>query len=406
MNLRFVTGLFAAVALLPMALTSSIARADVPAVPSDVPITAAAKTSLNQSTYADEITQKVSAEVQKMAENASDAGTVKMTREWLVAENPPAASAPYQQNYAAALNAAFMNVLGQGDPPVNFRINTGIVISKLSGPKESLAPTVIKLLQDKCAAVVLWGNRAAGAMFPLAMRNPNGTFSAAGGVGSKVLDAIVASLSAHLDGPMSGDIADAAFKAVNPRFWDVEKGVMPPSAAMAMLADANLKMQSARIDVYKNTGVPENPLADTYPSYLLLKQDAWSGMTQQQQLQAAQNAVDLVSLMGQRFVNKAANPNQDLMTAIQELGRWIQELGARLNNPGVQAAGNQVKTLNPTMPAKTITDACDSVYAALQNDPAMGQLTAPPNLSAPASPAAKSGTDASTGSTPTSLAPQ
>jgi hypothetical protein len=404
MNLRFVTGLFAAVALLPMALVCSSARGDdATAVPPDVGITAAAKQSLNQSTYADEITQKVTTEVQKLSDSAGDMATVKMVRDWLIAENTNAV-APYQQNYSAALNSAIMNVLSQGDPPVNFRVNAGIVIWKLSGSKEALAPVVIKLLGDKSPAVVYWGEKAAGAIFPLAMQNANGAFNANGGVGSKVIDAIVASLSANLDGKMSGDIAGEAFKAVNPLLWDVK--LTPAPAAMGMLVDANIKMQKARIDVYHNTGVPENPLADTYPSYLMFKQNAWTAMAQPQQLQAAQNAVDLISLMGQRFVNRAANPNQDLMSAINEEGRWIQDLGTRLNNPGVQAAGNQVRMLNATLQGKAITDACDGVYAALQNDPAMQGLNAPPNLSAPTMPAAKTGSDAGAGSTPTSLAPQ
>jgi hypothetical protein len=411
MNLRFVTGLVAAVALIPMAMGSLTARADdVPSVPPDVSITSTAKSSLNQSTYAEEITQKVTAEVQKLADNAGDAGTVKMVRDWLINENPTNASAPYQQNYSAALNAALMNVLGQGDPAVAFRVNAGIIIWKLSGPKEALAPTAIKLLSDKSPAVVLWGERAAGAIFPLAMHNANGAFNANGGVGSKLIDAIVASLSAHLDGPLAGDIAEQAFNAVNPRRWELNQ-LAPAAGAMAMLIDANLKMQAARIDYYLKTGVPENPLADTYPSYLIFTPATWSAMNASEQQQAVQNAVNLVSYMGQRVApQKNMGLTQDLVGALREEGQWIIQLGKILNDGNVQSAGNQIRVLSPQMPAKTITDACDGAFQALsQNQVISGwnpQLTPPQNLSAPTSPAAKSGTDATTGSTPTSLAPQ
>ena len=406
MNLRFVICMVAAVGLIRVR-----ARGDVTPVPPDVEITATAKASLNQTTFSDEVTQKVTAEVQKMAENAYDVGTVKMTRDWLIGQNPTNASGPYQQAYAAALNTAFMNVLGQGDPPVPFRVNAGIVISKLSGPKESLAPTVNKLLGDKCPAVVLWGEKAAQGIFPLAMQNANGPFNAAGGVGGKVIDAIVASLLAHLDGPLAGDIAGEAFKAVNPKLWDVK--LTPAPAAMTMLVDANLKMQKARIDVYHNTGVPDNPLADTYASYMIFTAQVWPTMNPPQQQQAVQNAVDLTSLMGQRAASRAANQNQDSIGALKEEGRWIQQLGTILSDGNVQSAGHQINDLHPDMAGKSITDACDGAYQALSQNPTIQgwspPLNQPPNLSAPSNapaPTAKGGPDASTGSTPTSLAPQ
>lgn len=140
MRARFVICFVTAVGLMSFSALAqgTPAMGDVTVVPPDVGITDAAKNSVSQATYASEVTQKVTAEVQKMASSADDSATVNMVRTWLIAQNPPTATGPYQQGYAAALNAAFINVLGQGNAAVNFRVNAGIIIKYLSGPKEGL----------------------------------------------------------------------------------------------------------------------------------------------------------------------------------------------------------------------------------------------------------------------------
>jgi hypothetical protein len=338
-----------------------------------------------------------------MASSADDSATVNMVRTWLIAQNPPTASGPYQQAYAAALNAAFMNVLGQGNAPVNFRVNAGIIIKYISGPKESLAPTVILLLTDKSPAVVLWGERAAEEVFPLAMQNANGAFNAAGGMGSKMLDAVVKSVTTQPDAPMAGDVAEAAYRAINPHLWDVK--LTPPAGPMASLVDANLKLQGIRIQIYKTVGVPANPVADTYASYFFFWPGTWTVMNQQQQQQAVQSATDLTSYMGQRAAMlQAASQNQELISALKEEGKWIQKLGVILNDTNVQTAGQTLSVLHPDMTGKTVTDACDNAFAQLSQNQVISAWQ--PALAPALNLSGGSKSADNTGTTPTSLAPQ
>ena len=413
MNLRFVICIVATIGLMGLAAPAADttpATTDVPTVPMDVGITATAQNSLNPATFSGEVNQKVSAEVQKLEENAGDPGVVKMVRTWLITQNPPTASGPYQQAYANALNTAFISVLGQGDPAVNFRVNAGIIITNLSGPKEGLGDTVIKLLQDKCPAVVLWGEKAAESIFPRAMQNANNPFNAQGGMGGKMLDAVVKSITTQPDPKVGGDVAEAAFRAVNPGLWTI-KGLTPAPAAFGALIDANLQMQATRINIYQNTGVPQNPRADTYPSYLMFVANVWKTMTPQQQQSAVQNAVNLTSYMGQRAAKQAANQNQELVGALKEEGQWIANLGIILGDANVQTAGDAVRNLNATLPGKQIADACANASTELQQDQTISgwtpPITPPANLSAGAA-GAPGGMAAPgvTGSTASSSTPQ
>jgi hypothetical protein len=408
MNLRFVICIVAAVGLMSLpalGADATPAATDVPAVPMDVGITDTAQNSLNPATFTDEVTQKVRAEVQKLEQNSTDPGTVQMVRTWLISQNPPTASVPYQQAYVNALNTAFLGALGQGDPAVNFRVNVGIVITNLSGSKEALGDTVIKLLQDKCPAVVLWGERAAESIFPRAMQNANSAFNAQGGMGSKMLDAVVKSVTTQPDAPMSGDVARAAFHAVNPRLWDVK--LTPAPAPFGALIDANLAMLGTRISIYQNVGVPQDPMADTFTAYLLFTTNVWTIMTPTQQQSAVQDAVDLTSYMGQRAQKQAANQNQELVAALREQGQWIANLGTILQDNTVQAAGQAIKNLNATLQGKQIADACANAYTSLSGNPTISAwnppLTAPVDLSAPTGAKSAAGT---AGGTATSLAPQ
>src|SRR5580700_622589 len=107
MNRRFVHCFVAVVGLICIR-----AMGDVTALPADPPITNAAKTALDVSAYGDEFA-KVGAEVDKLVKNSGDKATVSMVRQWLIDEDPPTASNPYQEAYADALNQAFMAALSQ-----------------------------------------------------------------------------------------------------------------------------------------------------------------------------------------------------------------------------------------------------------------------------------------------------
>jgi hypothetical protein len=328
--------------------------------------------------------------VNKLVQNPTDPGMVAMVRQWLITEDPPTATPPYQETYSQALNLTFMNVLSQGDPPVNTKINIGLVINDLDAPKINLAPTAQKLLGDKCPAVVFVGELAAKAILQEGLQNRNFTPA----MRDKLLAAIVASVAANCDGPMPmpAFIAEKAYFAINPKMWT--PNTIPSGDNLSALIINNLDLQQSRIDVYKTTGVPADPKADTYASYLLLSNEVWPAMSPDQQLKAMQKAVNLVSLMGQRAAVSGQASNPDLIGALKEEGYWLGLLAQSLGDAQLQGVCDQVNKLSAGMPGTTIKAACDAVVTQATQNPAFSSLEPPPTISsgpssAPATEASK-----------------
>ncbi|HEX4055005.1 MAG TPA: hypothetical protein VHX86_12130 [Tepidisphaeraceae bacterium] len=356
--------------------------ADVAPVTPDPGISDQTKGELNVPAHADEvaeINQKVHYEVAKLAANPADPVIVPAVRQWLINEmllqgNAGSTTPSYEGTYSSALNREFSNLLSQPDTAVNTRLNIGIIINQLQGKTENLAPTVVQLLQDKSGAVVLWGEKAAGAILPVAVQDP--AFN--GGMRDKVLAAIVDAVIAHPDDKVSGMIADEAYRAINPEMNDWPHGLFPPANALVALVDANLRLQKSRIEIYKNTGVPESPLSDTYASYLLLGfNSVWSTLAPAQQLAAAQQASDLIWLAAQRAAGRPNNQNDELINALNEEGQWIASMGKWMQDANLQTIGAGV-SLSVASPANTILDVCKAVYPAMQAD--FPTLAPPPSL--------------------------
>jgi hypothetical protein len=358
-----------------MGLMSLRVRGDVTPVVPDPGISAQAKADLNMAPYSAEIAQKISVEMTKLKQNPSDPGIVAMVRQWLITEDPPTATPRYQEAYSLALNQVFMNVLTQGDPPVNTKINIGMVIKDLNAPKMNLAPTAQKLLADKCQAVVFVGEQAAWAILQVSLQNPN--FTAA--MRDKLLAAIVASVGANSDGPLAGNIADQAYRAIDPPQW--RAGAMPQGDNLSALILSNMSLQKSRIEAYRTTGVPANPEADTYASSLLLTKVGWPAMSEDQHVQAVQLAVNLVSLMGQRAAVPGQAPNPELINALKAEGTWLSYFAVMIQDSALQAVCDQFKNLSAGMPAATIKSVCEAVFPQAQMNPEFSSLEAPPPIS-------------------------
>jgi hypothetical protein len=376
MNVRFVNCFVALIGLICVGVNG-----DVTVMPADPPISPAAQQALDMTPFADELA-KIGPEVDKLMQNPRDQPTVSMVRNWLVDQDPTNATNPYQVAYAIALNQAFVNALSQPNAPITAKINIGIVISQLSGPKANLAPAITKLLGDTNPVVALWGLKAAYTMLPWALQNAN--FNASG-LRDALLAAIVNAVSSHPDGPLAGPIAQEAYWVINPRMW---KPVMfPATTELSALIEANLNLQSVRLTIYQTIGVPPFPLGDTYPTYLLLADPAWSAMTPDQQLQAVQQATNLVSLIGQRFAVSTAttmNQNQDLIDALKEQGEWIRLLGQALSDQNIETVGAAVNKLTQGVPPAEVRKACDDVNGALQANQAFTNLKQSPTIGSPA----------------------
>jgi hypothetical protein len=339
--------------------------ADVAAVLPDPGISDQIKSDLNVRSHPDEIAEinhKVHDEVTKLAQNPADAAVVSAARQWLIGEmllqgNVGGTAPGYQEAYSGALNQEFSDLLSRPTTAVNTRLNIGIIVAQLQGKTESLAPTVVLLLNDKSSAVVLWGENAAGAILPVAMQNAS--FKA-----EPVLAAVVDAVISHPDGAVAGMIADEAYRAINPKLWP--PGLFPPQPALNALIAVNLKLQKSRLELYKK-GIPASPWSDSYASYLLLGfNNIWNSMNATQRQDAAQQASDLVWLAGRRAANQASNQNDELIRVLKEEGEWIAALGVTLDDQGLQKAGAAVNQLGVASPANVILDACKTVYPAMQ----------------------------------------
>jgi hypothetical protein len=357
-------------------LVSMWVRGDVATVPPDAGISDRAKTALNEANFSAEIAQKISDEVNKLVQNPSDKGTVAMVRQWLNSEDPPTATHPYQEAFSQALNQSFLNVLEQSNPPVNTKINFGLVIKDLNGPKMNLAPTAQKLLADKCQAVVFVGEQAVWAILPEALQNPN--FKPV--VRDGLLSAVIGGVKANSGPPLGGLIAEWAYRAINPKLW--AGGTMPQGDNLSALVDCNLNLQKSRLDIYQNIGIPEFPKADTYASYLLLSGDVWGKMSNAQQLEAVQWAVNLVSLIGQRAAvpGQSTDQTRELTDALISEGSWLKVLAGILADPQMQAACDQIVNMQVGITPAAIKTACEAVVSQVLQNPAFSSLTPPPTI--------------------------
>jgi hypothetical protein len=254
----------------------------------------------------------------------------------------------------------------------------------------NLTPALIKLLGDKSAAVVYVSEQAVQLMLPLALQSP--AFVA--GPCGELLKAIIKAAADNSDGAMAGLIAEQAYRAINPRLW--KSGVAPGGAAMGALIDALLNLQTERLKLYKN-GVPPNPTADTYAAYLLLTRNGWNAMPKDQQLQAVQNAANLISWAAQRTATVPANQTRELIGALNEQGYWMGQdgLGGIEEDPNLIAAGAALHNLSAAAPSSAVKTTCDAVISELTQIPDFQNLKTPADLSVTATAPAPASTEAS-----------
>jgi hypothetical protein len=362
------------------------AAADLAALSPDPGIPLQFKEDNNAASHFDEILQQVHTEMQKMEQNPADQPTVSMIRQWLVDEMQIAGNAAntteeYKETYTKALNKEFLDALSKPDAPVAVRLNIGLVISQLPGRAVNLKPTVCKLLQDPSAAVADVGEKAAEAILPQGLL-PTGLAAADL---DDLIDNIIKAVTDHPAPPMGAMVADGAYKAINPCLPGWPQNLFPQGNGLATLINANLKLQQQRITLYINTGIPQNPLADTYASYFLMtfspNRNVWGSMTTNQQVMTIQQASDLIGLAGQRAQGRSANENEDVVDALREEGSWLQQLAdGPLQDSGISAAGAGVYKLSRTSTGAEILQACNAVAPALQANNLFATLKPPPDL--------------------------
>jgi hypothetical protein len=377
-------------ALLPLLLGGSllfggslIARGD-----QDPPVNSAYKQTSDPSGYKDEIKGLVDAEIKKLADPASQSDA----RDWLssqaILDGDPAKTAPaYMTFYGGIVSSEFADALSKPDTSARVRVNMAIVAGTISQTSKvvTLIPVIETLLTDKSDAVVLLAEKAANNVIPSALSS---TTLAKVDL-DNFLAAIAKGVTDHPAAPIGGDIAEVAYRALNP----IVQGIDVPPAVLKSLADVNLSLQSARLKLYQSAsaGIPENPQADTYASsFLLDHQRTWPNLDAKEQLASIQNASDLISMAGQRAA-KMPGTNEELIQAINREGKFLQYVeAANFSNPTLDADLVTIsKGLSVGSLPEVILESCTKIYPALKDaSPMLADLQAPPSLSGAAPSAA------------------
>jgi hypothetical protein len=369
--------LFAQVPPVPPPAPSAPVIVPDPGIPREL------KISTDLSSDSDKISGPIVAEIAKMADD-SNADVQSAARDWLIDEatikdSPSSTSVAYITEYAAALNAACVAQLSEPGASPHFRLNVGVVVSRViqsqvvqNADNTHLMPTLLLLLQDKNPGVVIWGERGAGNFLDSILK-PNSPASDSDR--SAVMAAMVAAVEKNPDPPLGGLIADEAYRALFPT--DRHLHFQLSDTAQKALVDTNLQLQKSRLKLYI-TGVPEWPDADTYATNYVTGKAIWNIMTPEQQEATMQQASDMIALAGHRAVQRAPD-NAELVIAIKHEGFYVEIVAYDLlRNDTLKNAAASVYALSPTSKPEAISAAIARIYPNIQK--LFPNVTPPPEL--------------------------
>jgi hypothetical protein len=330
----------------------------------DPPIDDAIKQQTDVTASADQITQSITTETQKLSTD-SDAVSQAMSRDWLIAQPlSPGATDAFKEFYYTAINKQLAAILAQPNVSVRTRVNVAIVAAKIAESSKTwdLLPVTLTLLNDPSDAIVLWGERAAGFQLVDMLNDPN----APAADRKTLLDTMESAVVKHCGTPtLGGFIVEQVYSDINPFL----KGVNPQGAALDDLINTNLALQKGRLGLYTSGNMPESPYVDTYASQFLLDPGTWAAMNPQQQLAAVQQAGDLICkaalLEMSGNVNNGAPQQSDLMKAVSREGDYLGILATKLNNTNLAGAATAVKDLGVASQPTAIRQACQQAADAL-----------------------------------------
>jgi hypothetical protein len=355
-----------------LAMGDVTAPAAATALPQDPDISATDKQAVDASLYKDEIAGQIKAEVAKLADDSST-GTQGLARDWLIAQ-VNGGSASFQDLYTTTLNQALTDLLSAANTTVRAKVNAALVAGGVAGagggPALNLVGVTTTLLGDKADGVVLPAQQAAGKLLAVQL--------AAGGNGAKaLLTAMVQGAITQAAAPAGALITEEVYRDINPFL----KNIPANNGAFSDIVDANLNLQSQRLKLWLNA-VPQAPYCDAYPAFCF-DSAYWNSLSPAQQLQAVQNASDLIALAS----HYASDPQvaqvqkSDLVKVITDEGDALERLAsAVLQDQAMDQKMIPVKNLDVGSAANAIKDATDPVYGALQQNSSFSKLTPPPNL--------------------------
>jgi hypothetical protein len=293
-----------------------------------------------------EIKTFVAAQVANL-KNDKDVKAQELARNALIREASATASQAFLEAYAAALNQEIQPLAKS--PLPRTRLQAAVTLARVANVAKSgqLADAISPFVTDESIAVSIWGMRAAGpTLAPLAKA----------GKQSKLPAAIVESVKLH---PTSGDLIDEAYRALS-----LGNQVNPASAAV--VGAEMLRLFQFRVDLYVKT-TPPRPEADRSAVNFLSLESLWTSPTGKQlQPQIVQAFVNFAGLAAQHTGARPETDRRAFMDKLKGVGSAFTQIGKRLGDPALSAAGDRLSSVKSNASENEFTDAASAVYDAVK----------------------------------------
>ncbi len=331
---------------------------------------------------------------------STDKAVRSVGRKQLIVGCPKGVTSSYAAIYGKEVNAGAAATL-TGVKPMPLRMNVALVLYSVAANGDTLEvePEVQILLDDRDAAVSYWAVKACEPLVKVLTAKQQLA-------GSKLIPAIVACSQKHTGtDPLSGDIAEDAYKALTPS--EIEgistndlKSLVKP------LIDPVLDLTESRMKLFA-TEMIADPGAEKIPANFL--SGNYSVMTEQQQHRTVQDLVTLITDLGVRAADYETDQNtaaktdvskRELMSLVRAtIKTSASALVVVCNNPSIATALEWLIRIPPSSTAAEILAHTGLVFGQVQTVPDFKYLVAPaalPALTPVAPPAAPVVTPAKT----------
>jgi hypothetical protein len=225
-----------------------------------------------------------------IALNAPEPAAVPKSRDALIGEAGGGGATPaYQAKYAEVLNAEIIKFLANTNVP-RARLNAAIVVARVADivKNTKLEKAVLELLgQKQPEHLKLWGMRASKSVLPELVKVK----------GEKPLaTAVLATVKSF---PASGEIAQDAYEALNPRNVSA-KDVPTVVGPLLDLLEWRISIYSNGVPDDPKAMVPDSPVADATAFTNVFNATVWENVAKPQQVKAMQLACHLFKHSAQR----------------------------------------------------------------------------------------------------------
>jgi len=282
-------------------------------------------------------------------------------------------SAAYLDTYATAAAKSLTPLTS--NPDTRIRLNAAIATARIAEKANNLrlSDLAIRFMNDKSAAVALWGVKAARAMVPAAVVGPPN---------NPLMPALIKIVQRNPLGPVVNEI----YQALSLGIFDTGAAPQRPNPVQIKAVVPNmLGVFRQRVNAYQRGTIPTDPSVDNVAAEFLTYSPVWTQMTPAQQTQAMQAVSDLLGFAGQYAELATGDERQALLPVFQRTGKALQVVGETMNLPGVVKAAKDVQGISSGMDGTEVRNRADAVALALKAAPQFATVkpAAPINVGEP-----------------------